>query len=203
MSRVARAVGGVLLAVGIGIALFTVFFIHYCIWTAIKLLEKPHELASTFGSWGPFLIMMILLASLGAALAKSGADLIGMSLAREGARGVAPGPPPPPTPRPTAEAGPRAVERGAEAALPSGLPPIPPRRAVEREEERPPRISLRPTEPSPLFPPPPRAEGLAPEEEKPGAPEERKVEGPSAGPALPEDELSRILRILRERRRRT
>ena len=228
MSRAARALSGLLLAIGIGITAIIVYFIGYtCIWKALDLLDKSRQLAETLGSWSPVLVLMAIMAALGAILTKAGADLMGKIIEqrREVQRPPTPPPsappttPPPPSAR-LAETTPPSITTPAPARppKPAWQPPPPPSLGVElprereltREEEGPARLAFEAAKRERLFPPPPSkptAEEAKPEE-APKGPERPELPPPpgrptEARPGLSEDELNRILRILRQRRRKT
>jgi len=239
MSRAARALSGLLLAIGIGITAITVYFIGYtCIWKALDLLDKSRQLSETLGSWSPVLVLMAIMAALGAILTKAGADLMGKIIEqrREVQRLPAPPPstppstPPPPSARPTETTPPSittppTTPTPTRPPKPAWQPPPPPslgvelprelprEREVTREEEGPARLAFEVARRERLFPPPPSrpskptAEEAKPEE-APRGPERPELPPPpgrptEARPGLSEDELNRILRILRERRRKT
>ncbi len=239
MSRAVRALSGLLLGIGIGITAITIYFISYaCVWKALALLNKPHELSETLGSWSPILVLMAIMAALGAILTKAGADLLGKTAEVRREVRMPPvqppsAPPTPPSAPPSAKpeefkppsitpmAPPSRPSRPPEAPRPPSPPPsfkveAPRERELPRGEEGPARIAFEVARRERLFPPPPAgprrpaapaAEEARPEEaprgpERPELPPPPSPRPPEARPGLSEDELNRILRILRERRKK-
>mgnify|MGYP000633818348 CR=1 FL=1 len=198
MARLERAIGAAVTTVGVGISLFTVFCVGYYF--------VPHMFGQDYSNpwealapWITPLIITAMMIGLSIGLIALGTYLMRHAMPREGGAERAeegttarPSPPPPPPsflppPRPAETRRPASPPR--EEERPSHLA----FRAAMKEEEVPPE--------APPPPPPPRETPRPPVKPEEGAkPEVRRA--PEVRPALNEDELSRIIRILRERRRR-
>ena len=201
MARLERAVGTVISIAGMGIALFTAFCVAYYFMPNMPKSEYS-TIEAVFASWMPQIVITAMMIVLSIGLIKLGSGLMKHAMPTE-ARAVereelpperGPSPPFIPTRPPEAvRPSPKPEERPAHMAFEMAL-----------REEAPPSLPRPPRPPAA----PPTAEGRrAPP--KPGPPAERAKPPPGeAGrppevrPALDEDELSRIIRILRERRRR-
>ena len=181
MVRLERAVGAAISIIGVGIAIFMTFCVAY--YFMPNMLNSDYSsMEEVLASWTPQLVITAMFIILSVGLVKLGSGLMRYAGSEE--RGVEETP----------------IERGS----PPLLPPRPPEamRPPEREE-RPAHMAFEaaiherghPPAPRPSSPP---AEGRAPP--KPGPRAGRGA--PEARPALDEDELSRIIRILRERRKR-
>jgi len=183
MVRLERAVGAAVSIIGVGIAVFTTFCVAYYFMPNMTG-GNYSTIEAVLASWMPQIITTAMLMILSIGLVK-----LGSSLMRHAAPEVA-----------------RATER-EEALEERGPPPFMPPRPPEaprthRSEESLAHMAFEAVlrEERPPRPPAPSAEGRAPP--KTGPPAE-KGRTPEARPALDEDELSRIIRILRERRKRT
>ena len=191
MVRLERALGAAISIIGIGIALFMTFCVAY--YFMPNMLESHYSrIEEVLASWTPQIIMTAMLMILGIGFVKLGSSLM-RHAAPERTKAV------------------EVEETPAERAPPPfTLPrtPGPPetRPRPSEREERPTHMAfeaaIREEVPFPTpRPSRPRAGEIA--SQRP-APQPTGREGhPEARPALDEDELSRIIRILRERRRKT
>jgi len=182
MVRLERAVGAAISIIGVGIAIFMTFCVAY--YFMPNMLDSDYSsMEEVLASWTPQLLITAMFIILSVGLVKLGSGLM-RHAGPEERRAVEETP----------------IERGP----PPLLPPRPPEatRPPEREE-RPARMAFEAAIPERGRPPAPRPPSPPAEERAPPRPGPRAERGaPEVRPALDEDELSRIIRILRERRKR-
>ena len=191
MARLERAVGAAISIMGVAIAIFTTFCVAYYFMPSMLEGSDYTTIEAVLASWMPQIIITAMLMILSVGLVRLGSTLM-RHAAPEETR--------------AAEVGEVRTEQGPPPFIPPrpAEQPRPPPRAPEREERLVHRAfeAARHEAPSltaPKPPGPPEEEKVAP---RPGPPAEG-ARPPGVRPALDEDELSRIIRILRERRKRT
>ena len=193
MPRLERAIGSVLAIAGVGIAIFVLLYTGYYFYVGALVGEV--SIYEAMGRWAPTLVLFAILAILSVFLMRYGVDLMKHERASRGLgarEAISP-------PMVSMEARTSSVSTGP-FETPGRRPPEVPHVTYEVPETPwPPRPSATRTKPTRIETPP-----APPETGETEIKEERREAPPAeVRPALDDDELSRIIRILRERRRRS